>query len=89
MADPTTAAIMRKERITRLLHELEYELVRGITDNEIEEEMHWRQIFPISRSIPNGVVTIEFTMRPRPHWDTIMWRESAKPRLRLVGESDD
>lgn len=84
----TTAATMRKERINRLLSELEYELVRGLSAHEIEEEMHWRQIFPICRSIPNGVVTMEFTMRPRQHWDTIAWGEPAKPRLRLVGEDD-
>lgn len=83
-----TAATMRKERINRLLHELEYELTRGVMENEIQEEMFWQHIFPISRSIPGGVVAMEFKMRPLPGYLWPLSFEPTKARLRLVGEND-
>jgi hypothetical protein len=83
---PSTKATMRKERIERLLSELEYELVRGVTEAEIEEDMTWRYILPISRTFPNGAVIMEFRMRPVPHHAVPFPFEPQKANLRLVGE---
>ena len=58
----------RQERIERLLKELEYEINRGIYDNEIDEEFYFRFYVPTSRSIPNGIVACEFRSRPVPHY---------------------
>jgi hypothetical protein len=83
-----TAAHMRKERIERLLHELQYELVRGLSEHEIEEEMHWNYVFPICRSIPGGCVVMQFRMRPMPAYSVPMTFGYETPRLRLVGQND-
>lgn len=86
----TEAAKMRKERITRLLSELEYELVRGLVEGEIEEEMHWRYVLPMSKAIPGGVVTMAFVMRPAPAYAVpTSWGFEPGVRLRLVGERED
>lgn len=80
------AAKMRKERIERLLGELQYELVRGLMDGEIEEEMHWRYVLPMSKAIPGGVVTMAFVMRPSPSYAVpTSWGFEPQTRLRLVG----
>lgn len=83
------AAKIRKERIERLLSELQYELVRGLTDGEIDEEMHWRYVLPMSKAIPGGVVTMAFVMRPAPTYAVpTSWGFEPNVRLRLVGEDD-
>lgn len=83
------AAAMRKERIERLLSELQYELVRGLTEGEIEEEMHWRYVLPMSKAIPGGVVTMAFVMRPAPAYAVpTSWGFESNVRLRLVGDSE-
>jgi hypothetical protein len=58
----------RLERIERLLQELRYEVERGIMECEIEEEMGFRFIVPISRRIEKGVVFCEFRTRPMPFY---------------------
>lgn len=70
---------MRKERIERLLKELEYELKRGVMEDEIDETMVCNFIIPISHSIPKGVVACSFEMRPMPSKDMYIG-----PRLTLV-----
>jgi hypothetical protein len=70
----------RLERIERLLKELEYEVVRGMVDNEIDETITFRFRVPISRHIKDGIVECQFTTRPMlPYFD-----DPTKDRLRLV-----
>ena len=71
----------RLERIERLLKELEYEVVRGIMDNEIDETIMFRFIVPVSRAIDKGIVVCEFKTRPTTH--SFMFDDS-KSRLKLV-----
>lgn len=54
----------RKERIERLLLELRYEVERGMVDREIEEQLSFVFIVPLSTAIPSGVVWCEFRTRP-------------------------
>lgn len=79
MSDPTN---FRRERIKKLLHELRYEVERGM----LEREMGFRFYVPISNKIPDGVVFCEFRTRPIPRH--AMSPEDLEPRLRLV-KSDD
>lgn len=74
----------RKERIERLLHELRYEIERGIMENEIEEHLSFEFIIPISREIPNGgMVWGRFRVAPHPSWHVP--RMPAPTRLHIVG----
>lgn len=79
MSDPTS---FRQERIEKLLHELRYEVERGMLEKEIDETLHFRFYVPISRSIPDGVVFCEFQTRPIPRG--MMDPRDLQPRLRLV-----
>lgn len=74
---------IRQERIERLLHELRYEIERGMMEREIPEEMGFRFYVPISQAIPDGVVFCEFRTRPIPRHQ-IDFGAAAGPRLRLV-----
>lgn len=71
----------RKERIERLLHELRYEITRGMMERDIEEEMGYRFIVPISKHFSQGVVDCEFRTRPVPHMAFI---PDSEPRLKIV-----
>lgn len=75
----------RRERIEKLLHELRYEVERGLMDREIDESMGFRFYFPISQSIPGGVVFGEFRLRPIPR-HTMDPDDVSRPRLRIVGD---
>lgn len=75
-------ANFRKERIEKLLHELRYEIERGMMEREIEEEMGFRFIVPISQKIPDGIVACEFRTRPMPRGAYYM--DDLQPRLRVV-----
>jgi hypothetical protein len=79
MADPTN---FRRERIEKLLHELRYEVERGMLERDIEEEMGFRFYVPISNKIPDGVVLCEFKTRPILRHQ--MSPADIQPRLRLV-----
>lgn len=79
MTDPTN---FRRERITKLLHELRYEVERGMLERDIEEEMGFRFYVPMSRHFSNGVVFCEFRTRPLPHH--MVDPHDLQPRLRLV-----
>lgn len=79
MADPTN---FRQERIEKLLHELRYEVERGMLERDIGEEMGFRFYVPISNKIPDGVVFCEF--RTRPVHRHMMHPDDMQPRLRIV-----
>jgi hypothetical protein len=79
MVDPTN---FRQERIEKLLHELRYEVERGVLERDIPEVISFRFYVPISNSIPDGVVFCEFRTRPTLRYQ--MSPEDAQPRLRLV-----
>lgn len=58
---------IRMERVQRLIHELEYEIMRGIMENEIDESIAYQKIAcGVSRSIPDGSVVLEIRSRPVP-----------------------
>lgn len=80
MSDPTN---FRKERIEKLLHELRYEVERGMMERDIDETLTFKFVVPISRAIPNGIVDCEFRTRPIPRW-RLNLREATEPRLRIV-----
>jgi hypothetical protein len=79
MADPTN---FRRERIDRLLHELRYEVERGMLERDIDETISFRFYVPISNAIPDGVVFCEFRTRPIPRH--MMSVNDLQPRLKLV-----
>ena len=79
MSDPTG---FRRERIEKLLHELRYEVERGMLNGEIDETMAFRFCVPLSKAIPDGVVFCEFRSRPVPRY--CMSPDDIQPRLRLV-----
>jgi hypothetical protein len=81
----TSSANIRRERIERLLRELEYEVTRGMLEREIDEEIGFRFYVPVSQKIPDGMVFCEFRSRPLPR-HAIMHGEPQQPRLKLVGE---
>lgn len=56
----------RQERIEKLLHELRYEIERGMMSREIDEEMGFQFYVPVSNKLPDGVVFCEFRTRPVP-----------------------
>lgn len=85
----TAAAKMRMERIKRLLRELEYEVTRGIMEREIDEEIGFRFVVPVSRKIPGGIVGCEFRTRPGQTYDAAYYGLHETPKLRVVGASDD
>lgn len=71
----------RKERIERLLKELNYEIHRGMIDGEIDETFVYEFFVPISKEIPNGIVFCSFRTRPLPHYVSYQLGE---PRLKIV-----
>ena len=81
MSDPTG---FRKERIEKLLHELRYEVERGMMENEIEETLGFQFVVPISRSIPDGVVACRFETRPMHRHQAPFGPDGLQPRLRVV-----
>ena len=58
----------RADRIERLLHELQYEMTRGMMENEIDEDLVLRFIVPVSRHFKDGAVVCEFRSRPVPRY---------------------
>lgn len=82
---PNDKAQYRMERIERLLRELEYEVTRGMLENEIEERIGFRFVVPRSRVYPtSGVVFCEFVSRPLEHFGMAPMPDPAGPRLKLV-----
>lgn len=70
------------ERIEKLLAELRYEVEVGMLQGELEEEIGFQFIVPVSRTFPKGgVVMCEFRTRPVPNAYSAMTGES---RLKVV-----
>ena len=78
------AAKMRMERINRLFKELEYEIIRGITEREIEEEFGYQFCIPFSRHFSNGAVWCRFDSRPVEHMGYLPLHDDSGPKLKLV-----
>ena len=74
----------RQERIEKLLHELRYEVTRGMMEGEIDESLSFSFIVGASREIPKGVVNCRFETMPTiyPNFD------HREPKLRVVGGRD-
>jgi hypothetical protein len=64
------------------LHELRYEVERGMLEKDIDETIGFRFYVPLCRAIPDGVVFCEFHTRPVPRY--YMHPDDLQPRLRLV-----
>lgn len=79
MADPTN---FRQQRIEKLLHELRYEVERGMLERDISEEIGFRFYVPVSQSIPDGVVFCEFRTRPVARY--MMNPDDLQPRLTVI-----
>lgn len=75
-----TKANYRMERIGRLLEELEYEVSRGIIENEIDENILFKFTIPVSRVLTSGVVYCEFRTMPV----TSYMLEGGVNRLKIV-----
>ena len=73
----------RMERIEKLLHELRYEVERGMMENDIDETVVFQFVVPISRSIHEGVVWCEFRTRPM-HRAIALGQGHVEPRLKVV-----
>lgn len=78
-SDPTS---FRWERIQRLLHELRYEIERGMMEGEIDEQIGYRFVVPVSKAIRDGIVMCEFRTRPMPRYAYSL--EDLEPRLKVV-----
>lgn len=72
----------RMERIKKLLHELRYEVERGMLESDIDETVTFRWYVPLSKAIPDGVVFCSFETRPVPRYH--MGVDDIGPRLKLV-----
>lgn len=81
----TEGANIRAERIERLLHDLEYEIVRGVMEREIEPSMAWTKIMPGG---PTGTVVAEFRVRPLAEGE-YNFNDRRGPLLRVVGDTRD
>ena len=84
MVDKTN---FRIERIDKLLHELRYEIERGMLEQDIDETIGFSFYVPLSRAIPGGVVHCQFRTRPIPRH--LMELDALEPRLRLVKGGKD
>jgi hypothetical protein len=82
MVDSTN---FRIERIEKLLHELRYEIERGMLERDIDETIGFSFYVPRSVRIPDGVVQCEFRTRPIPRY----MMENMEPKLRLVKGGKD
>lgn len=76
-------ADIRRERIERLLRELEYEITRGVMEREIEPRMGWSKILTGG---PTGHVLARFEVRPSDGSDFLGGNQM--PRLRVVGDEE-
>lgn len=81
---PSDPAQYRKKRIERLLEELRYEVTRGMMENEIEEEIGFQFVVPLSRRYRRGVVFCEFVTQPLEHFGMAPTPPDHGPHLKLV-----
>ncbi len=73
----------RMQRIERLLKELRYEVERGMLEREIEEQIGFSFVVPMSKHFKNGVVHCEFRTRPVQHM-AYLGGDLQEPKLRVV-----
>lgn len=76
-------AMIRKERIERMLQELRYEIEIGMMQGEIDETLGFEFFVPASKSIPNGVVMCSFRTRPMPGY-ALSLDHRQQTRLKVV-----
>lgn len=74
---------IRKERIERLLQELQYEVTRGMIEGEIEERIGFEFFVPISKTVKDGVVQCIFQTRPTERYFNNN-PDGNQPRLKVV-----
>ena len=75
---------MRMDRISRLFHELRYEIERGFMEGEVDESLVFEFIVPVSRELKGGSVHCRFESRPV-HRDSIYENSLMfEPRLRVI-----
>ena len=77
-----TNAQMRMERIERLIRELEYEVVRGVMEHEIEPEIHFSKIFPCTGR-GDDLARMDLHVSPAKRYDMAGFG-SQTPRLRVT-----
>lgn len=75
------AARMRKERIERLMRELEYEVIRGVMEREIEPDIHLSKTFPCP-GVGVGTAHIDFHVYPTNRYHG--FSNERQPNIRLV-----
>jgi len=81
----TEADKMRMERIERLLSELEYEIVRGVMEHEIEPDIHLSRIFPCTGRGDN-LARLDVHVGPAGSYD-MAGQGKILPRLRIVEQN--
>ena len=74
--------MIRKERIEKMLHELQYEIEVGMLQGDIEENLGFDFIIPVSKSIPGGVVVCSFRARPTQRYAVPYLQ--GEPRLKVI-----
>lgn len=74
----------RKERITKLFCELEYEITRGVMEGDIEENFGFSFLIPVSKTLPNGLVHCAFHSRAISRDSAIGGQLACGPNLSLV-----
>lgn len=74
----------RLDRISRLIHELQYEVERGFMEAEIEEHIRYEFIIPVSRTYKNGFVFCKFETYPMHRDSALGMQINPKPKLSLV-----
>ncbi|MBB3521029.1 hypothetical protein [Rhizobium sp. BK456] len=79
MSDETN---FRKERVEKLLYELQYEVTRGIMEGDLDEHMGFLFMIGVSKQISDGVVACEFRTRPVPRYHVSP--DDLQPRLRVI-----
>lgn len=72
----------RINRIDTLLYELQYEITRGMMENDIDESLLYQFAVPVSRRLPGGVVFCELRTRPVLHY--IVPPDVQQPKLRVI-----
>lgn len=82
----TEGASIRRERIERLLCELEYEVTRGVMEQEIEPEMWFKKLIPGG---PTGEVGMTMTVRPVQRGEFFGGSLNSGPKLRVVGGKEE
>jgi hypothetical protein len=84
----TTASQMRKERIERLLNELEYEIIRGVMEREIEPDLHFGKVFPVTGR-GGGTACMELHVFALKAYQPPYQTGPARVRLRVVESESD